>query len=202
MDNKSKGLLVIGGVIAAAGIGIAVASGKASGGTGGGGGGGGGTYALTITVSPTGGGTATGAGSYAAGTNVTVTATPASGYTFTGWVSASGATVSSSTSYSFTLDANTTLTAKFTQQSTGPSLVCVVVKYSDFSAISGATVKLSGPINKILVTDSTGIVTFTNLTDGNYTVDVSASGYISLTGIPVDVTKDIQYYSTFELVPG
>lgn len=58
-------------------------------------------------------GSATGAGSYQIGTEVTCIATPGSGATFDGWYNAQNVKVSSSASYSFTLNDNMALTAKF-----------------------------------------------------------------------------------------
>lgn len=58
-------------------------------------------------------GSATGAGSYQIGTEVTCVATPGSGATFDGWYNAQNVKVSSAASYSFTLNDNMALTAKF-----------------------------------------------------------------------------------------
>ena len=58
-------------------------------------------------------GSATGAGSYQIGTEVTCVATPGSNATFDGWYNAQNVKVSSSASYSFTLNDNMALTAKF-----------------------------------------------------------------------------------------
>lgn len=58
-------------------------------------------------------GSATGAGSYQIGTEVTCIATPGSNATFDGWYNAQNVKVSSSASYSFTINDNVALTAKF-----------------------------------------------------------------------------------------
>lgn len=58
-------------------------------------------------------GSATGAGTYTIGTEVTCVATPGSNATFDGWYNAQNVKVSSSASYSFTINDNMTLTAKF-----------------------------------------------------------------------------------------
>lgn len=58
-------------------------------------------------------GSAKGAGSYQIGTEVTCVATPGSGATFDGWYNAQNVKVSSAASYSFTLNDNMALTAKF-----------------------------------------------------------------------------------------
>ena len=69
-------------------------------------------YTVTATANPTAGGTVNGGGTYYAGQTATVTATPNSGWKFTGWFDGNNQ-VSSSTSYSFTVTGNVTLTAKF-----------------------------------------------------------------------------------------
>jgi len=69
-------------------------------------------YLLNIAVLPEAGGTVAGAGTFNYGSNVTVTAVPNTGYSFVNW--SNGSTVlSTSPSYSFTLNSNTNLTANF-----------------------------------------------------------------------------------------
>ena len=68
--------------------------------------------AVILSSNPAAGGTTTGSGSYNAGASVTVTATPNSGYTFTNWTK-SGVVASTSASYTFPLNASTTLVANF-----------------------------------------------------------------------------------------
>lgn len=68
------------------------------------------SYTVTVSASPSAGGTVTGGGSYESGKSATVTATPNEGYTFKGWME-NGSTVS--TSHTFTVSANRTLTAVF-----------------------------------------------------------------------------------------
>lgn len=58
-------------------------------------------------------GSATGAGTYTIGTEVTCVATPRSGATFDGWFNAQNVKVSSAAQYSFTINDNMALTAKF-----------------------------------------------------------------------------------------
>jgi len=74
------------------------------------------TY-VTITASGT-NGTITGSGSYIKGSNVTVTASPNSGYNFRGWY-INNVKVSDNISYTFTADADTEITAKFSRPSSG-----------------------------------------------------------------------------------
>ena len=68
------------------------------------------TYAVTI--APTENGTAVGGGEIAEGSNATVVATPDVGYKFTGWF-VGDELVSADATYTFTVNADCTLTAKF-----------------------------------------------------------------------------------------
>jgi len=70
-------------------------------------------YTITLSASPGSGGSVNGAGTFAAGSSRTVTATANSGYTFSNWTEG-GSVVSSSASYTFTLNSNRNLIANFT----------------------------------------------------------------------------------------
>ena len=78
------------------------------------------TYTVTVSANPAEGGTVSGGGEATEGTKVTVTATPASGYHFVSWTE-NGETVSQEASYTFTLEANHTLTAIFEQDPVDPT---------------------------------------------------------------------------------
>ena len=69
-------------------------------------------YTVALVTNPTNGGTTTGVGTFDPGTSVTVTATPNTGYIFVNWTEG-GTEVSTSTSYTFTIDSSRTLTANF-----------------------------------------------------------------------------------------
>jgi uncharacterized protein (TIGR02145 family) len=71
-------------------------------------------YTVTVSANPTGGGTVSGGGTYAEGASCTVTATPNSGYTFVNWTENS-TEVSTAATYQFSVTANRTLVANFTQ---------------------------------------------------------------------------------------
>jgi endo-1,4-beta-xylanase len=77
------------------------------------------SYTLTVTLGGTGSGTTSlsaGSHSYNAGSAVTITATPLQGSVFSGW---SGAYTGSTNPITITMDANKSLTANFTAQSSG-----------------------------------------------------------------------------------
>ena len=71
-------------------------------------------YTVSASANPTAGGTVTGAGSYASGSTCTLTATPATGYEFTKWTK-NGTQVSTNATYSFTVSANATYVANFSE---------------------------------------------------------------------------------------
>lgn len=74
------------------------------------------TYALTLNKG-TGISSVTGGGSYQSGTSVTIKATPSTGYNFTKWTNSSGTSISTSSSYTFTMPAAaTTYTANATKK--------------------------------------------------------------------------------------
>lgn len=70
------------------------------------------SYSISASVNPNGGGTVSGTGSYNYGASCTVSATASTGYDFVNWTE-SGSTVSSSSSYTFTVSQARTLVANF-----------------------------------------------------------------------------------------
>jgi Divergent InlB B-repeat domain len=69
-------------------------------------------YTITVRASPSTYGTVSGGGTFAEGTSHTVSATPNTGHIFVHWTE-NGRVVSTSTSYTFTLNGNVTLVADF-----------------------------------------------------------------------------------------
>ncbi|MBN1951458.1 MAG: T9SS type A sorting domain-containing protein, partial [Bacteroidales bacterium] len=69
-------------------------------------------YTVTVSASPAAGGTVSGGGTFDDGTSVTVSAVPNPGYEFLNWTEGS-TVVSSSESYSFTVNADRMLVANF-----------------------------------------------------------------------------------------
>ena len=74
------------------------------------------TYTISVTANPTNGGNVSGGGTYIQGQSCTVMATPSNGYSFVNWTE-NGSFVSSSASYTFTVNANRNLVANFTLNS-------------------------------------------------------------------------------------
>jgi hypothetical protein len=102
-------------------------------------------YTIAVSASPSADGTVGGGGTFAAGSSRTVTATANSGYNFVNWT-ANGSAVSTSASYTFTLNSNVTLVANFapTQYtvpvSAAPSAGGTVSSGGTFAAGSSITV--------------------------------------------------------------
>ena len=71
-------------------------------------------YTITTSATPAGTGTVTGAGTYDAGTLVTIIATPKDGFSFVNWTML-GEVISTSASYSFTVDKSAAYLAHFTK---------------------------------------------------------------------------------------
>jgi hypothetical protein len=69
-------------------------------------------YTIAVSASPSADGTVSGGGTFLAGSSQTVTATPSGTHSFVHWTQ-SGRIVSTSESYTFTLNANVTLVADF-----------------------------------------------------------------------------------------
>ena len=76
---------------------------------------------MVVYVEATEGGTVTGAAEVKAGTSVTVTATANTGYRFDGWYDLVGTKVSEDTEYTFDVQKNTALVAKFALANMGPN---------------------------------------------------------------------------------
>ena len=74
------------------------------------------TFQITAEANPTEGGTITGADTYSYGAEATLTATPAEGYRFVNWTE-NDVEVSTSATYSFTVEADRDLVANFVQNS-------------------------------------------------------------------------------------
>lgn len=77
------------------------------------------TYTISASASPAGYGSVSGAGSKEMGTTCTLVATPASGKVFRRWTE-NGSTVSTSATYTFTVERNRTLVAVFEDPSVNP----------------------------------------------------------------------------------
>jgi hypothetical protein len=135
-------------------------------------------YTINVSASPSAGGTVTGGGTYASGTSRTVTATPNSGYSFTSWTE-SGNVVSTSASYTFTLTANRTLVANFTQNPVNYT-INVSASPSAGGTVTGGGTYASGTSRTVTATPNSGY-SFTSWTESGNVVSTSASYTFTLT---------------------
>ncbi len=130
-------------------------------------------FAVNTSSLPTAGGATFGSGSYNTGTSVTVIESPNPGYTFVNWTE--GTTiVSTNSSYQFTLTANRTLVANFTQI---PALMYAVILSANPSVggtTSGAGSFVSGSSVTINASANTGY-SFVNWTEGTTIVSTSSA---------------------------
>ncbi len=160
---------------------------------------GGTTYVLT--VNSTTGGTATGTGNYTAGTSVTIVATPNSGYQFVNWTNSSGAVISTSATYNYTMPAQaSTVTANFAAV-TGTQYALTVLATTGGTATgtgtytAGTSVTIAATANTgyqfVNWTSSSGTVLSTSATY-NYTMPGNAAtvtaNFVSVTGTQYALT--------------
>ncbi|PYS46284.1 MAG: hypothetical protein DMF68_19575, partial [Acidobacteria bacterium] len=127
-------------------------------------------YTITVSASPTAGGTVSGGGTFAAGSSRTVIATANSGYNFTNWTE-NGSVVSSSASYTFTLNSNRNLVANFTAVN---YTITVSASPSAGGTVSGGGTFAAGSSRTVTATANSGY-TFANWTESGSVVSTSAS---------------------------
>src|SRR4029077_1894536 len=111
-------------------------------------------YTIAVSASPSAGGRVSGGGTFAAGSSDTVTATANSGYSFVNWTQ-NGSVVSTSASYTFTLNSNVTLVANFTTVVTQDT-VAVSASPSAGGTVSGGGTFAAGSSVTVTATANNG----------------------------------------------
>jgi hypothetical protein len=161
----------------------------------------GGQFAVILSSIPAAGGTTSGSGAFNAASSVTVTATPNTGYHFVNWTDA-GTIVSTSSSYTFTLNANRTLVANFAVNTYTLNVTAVngtVAKNPDQATyIHGSTVQLTATANAgCLFTswsgDATGAInplTVTMDANKNITANFTQTFTLNVTAVNGTVVKN------------
>jgi hypothetical protein len=144
-----------------------------------------GNFAVNLTSSPIAGGTTIGAGAFAGGTSVTVTATPNVGYTFVNWTE-NGTSVSTNTTYVFTLTGNRNLVANYTLLpggiGVGPQLINLGTAI-DFVTLTKAGItttgvtKITGNIG-VSPAAATSITGFALIKNGTFATSTLVTGNI------------------------
>ena len=117
------------------------------------------SYTITATANPTAGGTVSGAGDYNYGASATLTANPAEGYTFVKWTK-NGTQVSTSSTYTFTVEEAGEYVANFTLNS---YTINATANPTAGGTVSGAGNYDYGTNATLTATANTGY-TFTNWT--------------------------------------
>jgi YD repeat-containing protein len=143
-------------------------------------------YTITASASPTAGGTVSGAGTYTHGSSCTLTATPNTGYAFTKWTK-NGTQVSTSASYTFTVTANASYVAVFTQNS---YTVSASASPTTGGTVSGAGTYTHGSSCTLTATPNTGY-SFTKWTKNGTQVSTNPSYTFT-------VTANASYVALFE----
>ena len=127
------------------------------------------TYTIAVSADPSAGGNVTGGGTYNSGQNCTVTASANTGYTFTNWTE-NGNVVSTSASYTFTVNNNRNLVAHFQLQSYN---ITVSADPTTGGSVSGGGTYNSGQSCTVHATANTGY-TFVNWTENGTQVSSNA----------------------------
>jgi N-acetylmuramoyl-L-alanine amidase len=129
-------------------------------------------FTISTSSSPSGGGTTSGGGSYAAGSTRTVTASANSGFSFNNWTE-NGLVVSSSSSYTFTLNSNRSLAANFAANTVNYT-ISTSSSPSNGGTTSGGGTFAAGSSRTVTATANSGY-TFSNWTESGNVVSTSAS---------------------------
>jgi len=134
-------------------------------------------YVVAASSSPSAGGTATGGtGSILSGTVVTLNATANAGYTFVNWTE-NGTQVSASASYGFTVTANRSLVANFTQN---PYTITTSSSPSAGGSTSGGGTVSSGSLLTVTAAPAAGY-SFVNWTENGTQISTSPSYSFNVT---------------------
>jgi hypothetical protein len=137
------------------------------------------TYTISTAASPVAGGSTAGGGTYDSGSQATVTATSAAGYRFVNWTEG-GSSVSTSTSYSFTVSASRSLTANFIRTyniltSSSPTAGGSTSGSGTYDTGSSVTVTATPSINYRFVNWTEGGTTVSTSTGYSFTASVDRS---------------------------
>ena len=135
------------------------------------------SYTVSVSANPSEGGTVTGGGTYTQGQSCTVTATANSGYTFTNWTE-NGTPVSTSASYTFTVNSNRILVANFTQIQS--YTITVSADPANGGTVSGGGTYLNGVTCSLTASPNTGFI-FENWTNNGAVVSTNPSFSFTVT---------------------
>lgn len=106
----------------------------------------------TVYVEAEKGGKVSGGQEVKAGKSVTITATPNRGYVFEGWYRPNGEKVSDKAEYTFKVNGNTALIAKFEKSSEADVKITNIQKLDDLTVVKGTTLDALNLPNKVSIT--------------------------------------------------
>ena len=140
------------------------------------------TYSVTTSSNPAIGGSTSGDGTYEEGSTAMVTAIPNTGYVFQKWME-NGVKVSTNASYSFTVNSDRNLVARFKPDgtSTPTYVIKVAPKPATGGIATGAGTYESGTLITLKATANTGYV-FKNWTEGGIEVSAKKNFKFTVTG--------------------
>lgn len=137
------------------------------------------TYTITVSANPSNGGTVSGGGTYQQGQQCTVVATANSNYTFIKWTE-NGTQVSTSPTYSFTVNSNRTLVAHFQSQ---PSQYTITLSANP---TNGGTVSGGGTYSQgqtcTITANANPNYSFVNWTENGTQVSTNSTYSFTVTG--------------------
>ena len=113
------------------------------------------SYSITATANPTAGGTISGTGTYNYGSTATLTANANNGYTFTNWTK-NGSQVSTSATYSFTVNATASLVANFTEVQVAETYNVMVAAVNNGTITANKTTASQGETVTLTATPASG----------------------------------------------
>lgn len=139
-------------------------------------------YNVSCRINPSGSGTVVGYGSYESGSTCTLTATPNAGYDFLGYYDSHDVLITSNATYTFTVNSNVALVAKFTKSAPTQYTITLVNEYPE----TGCTVQFGNPSEQYTITLNT------NIENGN-TVQFDNPEYTITLNTPDDEAGDVNF---------
>jgi len=127
---------------------------------------------VSLSASPSGSGTVSGGGTFTSVGSQTVTATANTGYAFANWTE-NGAVISTSASYTFTVNGNRTLVANFTATPVNYTLILSALPSAGGVVVGGGT--FAAGISQTVTAAANSGYTFANWTEGGTVVSSSAN---------------------------
>jgi len=153
-------------------------------------------YTINVSANPTNGGTVTGGGTYNQGQSCTVSATPNAGFNFVNWTEG-GNVVSTTASYTFTVNGNRNLVANFEAQPQEYTIT-VSANPTNGGTVTGGGTYQQGQSCTVNATPASGY-TFTNWTENGNVVSTTANYTFTVNGNRTLVANFVQQQYTISV---